>query len=84
METLIESNLFTLTRYPFPLPSETSTSDKGANKAIQMPLHTRSWPVLYILSNERANSVYIGETTIIVDVWENTRAVLTKISIRHY
>ena len=28
-----------------------------------MPLHTRSWPVLYILSNERANSVYIGETT---------------------
>ena len=63
METLIESNLFTLTRYPFPLPSETSTSDKGANKAIQMPLHTRSWPVLYILSNERANSVYIGETT---------------------
>ena len=56
---------FKLRQYPLPLPQPFRMSDSIENYGTGQPgaHHDESWPVLYILTNTKNKTAYIGETT---------------------
>ncbi|MBM6868159.1 DUF2075 domain-containing protein [Collinsella tanakaei] len=63
MDDLLEQDNFRFQKLPFPLPADLESSANWQGPCTAALDHTESWPVLYILSNRRNQSVYIGETT---------------------
>ena len=59
------SNEFALRQYTLPLPQpfETSASLQDFGTPKPGAHHDESWPVLYILTNSRNKTAYIGQTT---------------------
>lgn len=59
------SNEFALRQYTLPLPQPFETSESLQDFGTPKPgaHHDESWPVLYILTNSRNKTAYIGQTT---------------------
>lgn len=59
------SNEFALRQYTLPLPQPFETSESLQDFGTPKPgaHHDESWPVLYILTNSRNTTAYIGQTT---------------------
>lgn len=59
------SNEFALRQYTLPLPQPFETSEALQDFGTPKPgaHHDESWPVLYILTNSRNKTAYIGQTT---------------------
>lgn len=53
MDALLERDNFKIKQYPLPLPDVDDDE----------PSHLTSWPVLYVLTNNRTRNAYVGETT---------------------
>lgn len=64
MSDVLEQDNFRFQRFPFPLPAnyEERAAEQTAYSAGALR-HASSWPVLYILTNSKDRSAYIGETT---------------------
>ena len=59
------SNEFALRQYTLPLPQPFETSESLQDFGTPNPgsHHDESWPVLYILTNSKNKTAYIGQTT---------------------
>ena len=59
------SNEFALRQYTLPLPQPFETSESLQDFGTPRPgsHHDESWPVLYILTNSKKKTAYIGQTT---------------------
>lgn len=59
------SNEFALRQYTLPLPQPFETSESLQDFGTSNPgsHHDESWPVLYILTNSKNKTAYIGQTT---------------------
>lgn len=59
------SNEFALRQYTLPLPQPFETSESLQDFGTPKPgtHHDESWPVLYILTNSKNKTAYIGQTT---------------------
>ncbi|MDN0062887.1 DUF2075 domain-containing protein [Collinsella ihumii] len=64
MDALLDRDNFRLQRLPFPLPADyEERASHEAPSSLAALQHASSWPVLYILTNSKNRSAYIGETT---------------------
>lgn len=64
MNGVLEQDNFRFQRLPFPLPiNYKEYATEQAPHSTDALRHTSSWPVLYILTNSKDHSAYIGETT---------------------
>ncbi|MDM8245590.1 DUF2075 domain-containing protein [Collinsella tanakaei] len=64
MNGVLEQDNFRFQRLPFPLPANyEECAEQQAVRSSSALQHAASWPVLYILTNSKNHTAYIGETT---------------------